>query len=393
MLIFHEGLPGSGKTYEAMVKHILPALSDGRLVVTNVDGLGEIDYLSSISQLVNQPLSHVQKNIVFLDKDQVSKINLYVPDNALVVIDELQNYFPSGRERLSPDIVSWVSEHRHLGIDVVVISQDIKEVHNLFRRRVDRKICFLKLDALGVKSRYQWSLFKSVGDAKFEKVSSGIEVYQPKYFSVYKSHASQEVSTSLYVDRRAVFWNSLKVRFIFVFFLLGVIFFPYYLYRQFRSESSHIVDSSRFSSSPGQTSLSKSVSESDQIKNRILSSPAPAPAPVSAPAPAPALALAPVVSSSRSHGMEYVGYLSDAYRIRLSSVIRSAAGDQVVVEWRDEGGKLLDRLDQSTLLYLGWSVTVISLTLVKLTKGDRSLVVTPWPLQIDDPSSSDSASS
>lgn len=150
MLIFHEGLPGSGKTYEAMVKHILPALSDGRLVVTNVDGLGEIDYLSSISQLVNQPLSHVQKNIVFLDKDQVSKINLYVPDNALVVIDELQNYFPSGRERLSPDIVSWVSEHRHLGIDVVVISQDIKEVHNLFRRRVDRKICFLKLDALGL---------------------------------------------------------------------------------------------------------------------------------------------------------------------------------------------------------------------------------------------------
>lgn len=39
MLIFHEGLPRSGKSYEAMVRHIIPALQKGRHVWAYIEGL------------------------------------------------------------------------------------------------------------------------------------------------------------------------------------------------------------------------------------------------------------------------------------------------------------------------------------------------------------------
>ena len=39
MIIFHEGLPRSGKSYEAMVKHVLEALKQGRKVFAYVEGL------------------------------------------------------------------------------------------------------------------------------------------------------------------------------------------------------------------------------------------------------------------------------------------------------------------------------------------------------------------
>ncbi|MGL6388160.1 zonular occludens toxin domain-containing protein [Aeromonas hydrophila] len=40
MLIFHEGLPGSGKSYEALVSHIIPRLKDGRTVDAYIDRAG-----------------------------------------------------------------------------------------------------------------------------------------------------------------------------------------------------------------------------------------------------------------------------------------------------------------------------------------------------------------
>ena len=39
MIYFHEGLPGSGKSYEAMVHHMIPALRNRRRVVTNIHGI------------------------------------------------------------------------------------------------------------------------------------------------------------------------------------------------------------------------------------------------------------------------------------------------------------------------------------------------------------------
>ena len=39
MLIVHEGLPGAGKTWEAVVKRLIPALQKGRKVFARINGL------------------------------------------------------------------------------------------------------------------------------------------------------------------------------------------------------------------------------------------------------------------------------------------------------------------------------------------------------------------
>lgn len=39
MIVFHEGLPGAGKSYESMVRRIIPALQKGRRVVAYVEAL------------------------------------------------------------------------------------------------------------------------------------------------------------------------------------------------------------------------------------------------------------------------------------------------------------------------------------------------------------------
>ncbi|MDC6258787.1 type II secretion system major pseudopilin GspG [Ralstonia solanacearum] len=39
MLIVHEGLPGAGKTWEAVVKRLIPALQKGRKVYARINGL------------------------------------------------------------------------------------------------------------------------------------------------------------------------------------------------------------------------------------------------------------------------------------------------------------------------------------------------------------------
>lgn len=364
MLIFHEGLPGSGKSYEAMAKHILPAIDRGRRVYAHIDGLNDLDCLNAVSECLGLPLSTVQDRLIYLSKDQVLKIWDYVEPNCLVVIDELQNYFPVSRDKPRPELSEWVSKHRHDGIDILCLGQSLKDVHNIWKRRIDRKVVFQKLDALGSVNRYRWVAYKSIGEMRFEKTTEGIESYQKRFFGTYKSHHSDEVSTEHYIDRRAVLWNSPTMRFVILFIVLGGVLIPWYLYRQFDSDTTSLL------------SVHDSSASSPVV---VPAAPAPvlaAPAPVAVPAAPAAPAL-----ESRSKGLEYADYLSTAYRIRLSSVLQGSGKTYVVVEFRDDALRIQDRLDQFTLQHLGWSVQVVNLQFVLLTKGARVLVATPWPLQ------------
>jgi len=368
MLIFHEGLPGSGKSYEAMAKHILPAVERGRRVYAHIDGINDPSCLSAISECLGLPVSTVQDRLIYLSADQVKQIWDHVEPNSLVVIDELQNYFPVTREKPRPELSEWVSKHRHDGIDILALGQSLKDVHNIWKRRIDRKVIFQKLDALGAVNRYRWVAMKAVGEMKFEKTVEGIESYQARYFGTYKSHHSDEISTAHYADKRAVIWNSPVMRFVLVFIVLGGVLIPWYLYRQFHSDTTSLI--SVPAADPVQAT-SRSITPAASAP--ALAAPAPA-------APAPAAPASPP-SDSRSKGFEYADYLSTAYRIRLSSVLQGSGKTYVVVEFRDDALRIQDRLDQFTLQHLGWSVQVISLQFVVLTKGARVLVATPWPLQ------------
>ncbi|WP_301886134.1 zonular occludens toxin domain-containing protein [Pseudomonas aeruginosa] len=53
---YHEGLPGAGKSYEAVVFHIIPALKSRRSVVTNIRGMN----YERLSELTGEPLEMIK---------------------------------------------------------------------------------------------------------------------------------------------------------------------------------------------------------------------------------------------------------------------------------------------------------------------------------------------
>lgn len=361
MLVFHEGLPGGGKTYEAVCKHILPAIEQNRHVYTNVEGLESVECQQAISNVLGIPLITVQSLIHFLDDDKIYSIWEHVPANALVIIDEIQNYY-GVRDKVSKDLTQWVVEHRHQGIDILAIGQELKDVNALFKRRVDRKIKFHKLDALGAVSRYRWVAYKSQGEMKFIQTTQGVAVYEERFFACYKSHVSDDVNTAVYADKRIVIWNSPLMRLVIVFVVLGSILFPYYLYRQFQPENSSLINAPVDSQ---HEHTNKSVVLTS-VNHQPLVKPASDQNSVSA----------------KSRGMDYAEYLSMHYRVRLVSVLVNRHKQAVTVEWRDDSLRVQDRMDDFSLSYLGWRVQVITLTMIKMTKGTNQIIVTPWPLDV-----------
>lgn len=208
MIIFHEGLPGSGKSYEAMVRHIVPSLQQGREVFAYIEG---IDF-AKVAEVAELPEEKVRELLHQVERDQVKAIHQHVRDNALVVLDEAQNFWPTQRRPLDDDLTQFVTEHRHRGLDLLLMGQDMRDVHPLWRRRVSQKVVFNKLDALGMEKRYSYVVWKATRPEHFEKVSNGIASYDPKYFGTYASHVSEDTNTANYKDSRASFANTFLVK-------------------------------------------------------------------------------------------------------------------------------------------------------------------------------------
>lgn len=204
MIIFHEGLPGSGKSYEAVIKHVLEALKQGRKVFTNIEGMNH----EKTAQITGIPVNIVRFLLIQLTDEQVPEIYKYIEANALIVIDEIQDFFPSSRDPLPAAMTTFVTRHRHDGLDIIIMGQDFRDCHSLWKRRTAQKVTFMKQDAVGLENNYIWTLYKARTPEKFEKITSGSGKYDKQYFGLYASHTSDETNKINYKDKRALLWNN-----------------------------------------------------------------------------------------------------------------------------------------------------------------------------------------
>ena len=358
MLLFHEGLPGSGKSYESVVHHIFPALKAGRKVFAFVEGLNH----QKIADVLKIDLLLVQSLLIQIDRDQVESIYDVVEDNSFVVIDELQNFFPSGKQKLEPKITQFVTEHRHRGIDILAMGQDYRDCHSLWKRRIDQKVSFMKLDMLGKASSYKWTVFKAISGEKFEKIASGVTRYDEKYFGTYKSHVSLDTRTDQYKDSRAVLWHNRLFQVGAAFVLAVLLLSPLYL-KKFFSSDSPLLKNPALVQSPVSAPTPIAYTPQPAVYHPPGASPAAAPAPVAPP-------------------LDYVGKLASQYRVRLfAALISPGRPAYAVVEFRDSSLRVQERLDSATLMQLGWRVEVLSLSLVRLHRnGQSEMYATAWPI-------------
>jgi len=383
-LFFHEGLPRSGKSYAAFKDYIIPALKQGRAVYAYIEG---IDH-ERVAEAAELPVELVRKLLHQITSEQVPEIYKHVEKNALIVIDELQDFWPSSRQRLGPEITRFITQHGHDGLDILCMGQVLTDCHNLWKGRMTQKVIFYKREALGKPDEYTATVFKAIkkGDKlAWEEVTKYTEKYDPKYFGCYKSHTDGTTNKETYMDKRAVIWNNpIFKKWIPIFGLVLVVSIGYIVYL-FQG---------------GLASEQAKKPEQEKAQNVPKPLPPPQPIPVSSPAPQPVQSQpflsAPLgaqgdqeiksMQGDRSISLpspppDAIDKLSQFYRVRLGGFIESTKGTQGYIEWRNEGFDVVERMSFTQLRGLGWMVMLDSqANIAFLQKYDSRYIVTAWPI-------------
>jgi len=209
-----EGIPGSGKSYEASVVHVLEALKRGRKVITNlpldVDAYSVLvpearDLLEvrTTTQPVLGTWDATRKEAFELfpdgkalpppaDKYMFGSVwDYYSPwkhpkegFGPLFVIDECHVALSKEAGPGLREVVQWFKLSRHFNCDVLLMTQSFRDVNDSIRTLLAMLIKVRKADIIG-KTGY---IRKVHGGYRGAMISDETREYDPAKFCLYRSH-------------------------------------------------------------------------------------------------------------------------------------------------------------------------------------------------------------
>lgn len=225
------GQPGGGKSYEAVAYHVLPALQQGRKVVTNLpldieafrrlDG-GFPDLIEVRQNVVEAVVEKKTWNIRWRSFDVFNVKTQHRPfasiadygdewrhpetgGGVLYVIDECHLCLPRARPGTTKEVEEWFSLHRHELADVLLITQSYGKVCKAICDMVQVLYRVKKATAFGTNDRYIRKVQDGIGG---EVVNTSIRKYEKKFFSLYKSHTkSSSAGAELAANDIVPFWK------------------------------------------------------------------------------------------------------------------------------------------------------------------------------------------
>lgn len=396
MIIFHEGLPRSGKSYEAVVNQVIPALKKGRQVFAYVEGLNHEKFAEvtgiplgeMIGKTENIPVSsaeyaqlpeELKRSVIKansgwfrpvftgllhqIELEQVKTISKYVANDSLVVIDEAQDHWPSGVKSLDADITTFVTQHGHRGIDIIIMGQDNRDCHALWKRRIDQLFAFVKQDAIGRPSKYTWTSYKQ-NKGKFIKLNSGQGEYEERYFGLYKSHTDGTTNKDTKLDDRTNLFKSAGIRYGLPAAVIVAILAITYLVEFFNGDVQIVnIPTEQQNKAPQQTQR-----PAGQV---VMSEQKP-------PETKPQL--------TYSHG-NYIEEIITTTRPRLGAIIEGTSkinGGKVItslVQFMDSSNHVKEQFTLPQLAAFGWGFQRTEYG-IKLIKGNKDIAVTAWPIDI-----------
>lgn len=250
------GPSGSGKTYEVVKNLILPALQQGRRVITNIAGL-EYDLMKLYTKkklpdydlqkfgiLENVDTDTVNHPLFFRhEHDTRDKITSYIQAGDLVCIDEIWRYLPR-RGELPERFLNFLKMHRHhvneqtgFVIDVALISQGVRDFHEQIRDNTQETYSMLKNTAVGSESSYSISIYGAYGKLTKSNLITQlpIQFYDPEICQLYKSQSlgSGKGIKEVRADKRGTIFNSAFFKYLLpIVFVFGVVSL-YYVYQFF----------------------------------------------------------------------------------------------------------------------------------------------------------------
>lgn len=220
------GRPRGGKSYESVAFHVLPALKEGRKVITNLtlnvehfvkvlgpevrDLIVKVDGRMTEYGQMNRPFSTIDDY-----KDEWRDDKGVGP---LYVIDEAHLAIPSRSNNV--ELLEFYSLHGHYGIDIILITQNLRKVHRDVRDMIQMTYLCVKNTAFGSNDTYTRKVMDGWNGAV---VNTAPRSYKKAYFPFYKSHSqsSQSVIEATAKDVVA-FWKRPIVVLTFIFLSVGV---------------------------------------------------------------------------------------------------------------------------------------------------------------------------
>lgn len=377
MIFGHEGLPRSGKSLEAM-QHVVDALRHGRHIVTNVHGINK----RAIADYTGIPVHSIELLITCLEApeglDEDGQLAWYKKafwnhriNDSLWIWDEINQFFPPDRQPLTADWAKFVTEHGHLGIDVLIMGQDLTELHKTWRNRLQRYTRFTKMDMMGKEDHYHWATLTNVSRGRFKQTAQGKKPYNKDFFGFYKSHRDETTNKGNYKDGRfAVFQAKHKFWAVVFGIALVVALWNIWTFWNPPAPTKPKVESA---------ATAKPVGPVDQQVTNASPPPTAAVSKSSAPTD---------IAADHIKAPEPIDYLDQfaiKYQLRLSAIMdrkeaeEGKAAFEFVIDFLDPAYRVKERMSRRDVVSLGWRVERFDYGLL-ISKDDRSYVVRPWPL-------------
>lgn len=195
MIIGFVGTPGSGKTYEAVLK-ILENLKRGRIVYTNIRGLEDDKCREAIKLYCNLTDFSLTKLLKHLEDEEVPSFWMHIDPGCLVVIDEAQNFFNSRewQTQKNNEFARWASTHRHHGYDLVLITQAIERIDSAVRSLLEWCYVYRKVNFFGGLITNQYLCYSYNGeDTSGPPLKKEKRNYNKFIFICYKSYVASDI--------------------------------------------------------------------------------------------------------------------------------------------------------------------------------------------------------
>ncbi|WP_234493729.1 zonular occludens toxin domain-containing protein [Vibrio maritimus] len=203
------GRPGSGKSYESVVYHIIPALKEGRKVITNVPL--NLDHFESVFGKEILDLIEVREDSYSREVGAVkafSTKDCFTSDEwkndegvgALFVIDECHFVLPSqGRGKKASenlaDVLEYMSMHRHYGHDILLMTQSLGKLHKDVRAMIQIQYRVSKHSAAGSDKTYTQKVLDGA-EGRPAELNTNVRTYKPRFFPFYTSHTQSDQSVN-----------------------------------------------------------------------------------------------------------------------------------------------------------------------------------------------------
>ena len=187
MIELYEGVPGSGKSYHAICEKFLPWVKQGRRLYIAVDGI----YLDRLSLFTGIDLQTLEQQItIWKDSVEVLQAFPHVEPGSAVIIDEAQTVFRS-MQKVEPGLLRWLETHRHYGVDILLMSQDFRQMSQGVTRLIEATVKFRKLAFVGLSKKYQGKVRGNPEDN--EVIRAFVGTYSPAVYAYYSSYASAAI--------------------------------------------------------------------------------------------------------------------------------------------------------------------------------------------------------